>query len=180
MPYSELTDTELLQLIPAGDEQAMTEIYTRYWRKLFSLAYYHLQCQQDAEDVVQSVLTSLWVRKEELSINNLENYLASAVKYSIYQVILKREKKDRAFATLKLSSSELPQIDTSFLKQMILHEVNKLPQRCRIIFMYSREYGFSNREIADMMNITQKAVEKQITKALHHLRTQMKHFFFFF
>lgn len=159
----------------------MTEIYNRYWRKLFSLAYYHLQNQQDAEDVVQTVLTSIWLRKENLSIDCLENYLASAIKYSIYQFIAKRDKKEKAFSQLKLASgTELPQIDTSFLKQMIDHEVNKLPQRCRIIFMYSREYGFSNREIADKLNITQKAVEKQITKALHHLRTQMKHFFFFF
>ena len=66
------------------------------------------------------------------------------------------------------------------LLEFVSREVDVLPERCKMIFKYSREKGMTNKEIAMEMNITSKTVENQINKALHHLRFSMKKKFFFF
>jgi RNA polymerase sigma-70 factor (ECF subfamily) len=56
-----------------------------------------------------------------------------------------------------------------------LNEVlNRLPDRCREIFKLSRFENKKNREIAEELDISVKAVEKQISKALATIRTEMK------
>jgi RNA polymerase sigma-70 factor (ECF subfamily) len=56
-----------------------------------------------------------------------------------------------------------------------LNEVlNSLPERCREIFSMSRFENKKNKEIAEELDISVKAVEKQITRALATIRTEMK------
>jgi RNA polymerase sigma-70 factor (ECF subfamily) len=67
---------------------------------------------------------------------------------------------------------------TSLIEQELenkLNEVlNQLPDRCRQIFVLSRFENKKNKEIAEELDISVKAVEKQITKALSTIRTEMK------
>jgi RNA polymerase sigma-70 factor (ECF subfamily) len=56
-----------------------------------------------------------------------------------------------------------------------LHEVlENLPERCKQIFLMSRFEHKKNREIAEELDISVKAVEKQISKALISIRLEMK------
>lgn len=48
--------------------------------------------------------------------------------------------------------------------------INHLPTRCKQIFILSRISGFKNREIAQLMSISEKTVENQMTKALRFLK----------
>lgn len=52
--------------------------------------------------------------------------------------------------------------------------IRQLPERCRQIFVLSRFENKKNREIAEELDISVKAVEKQISKALSTIRTEMK------
>ena len=54
--------------------------------------------------------------------------------------------------------------------------VEKLPERCRIVFVLSRFEHYSHREIAQELNISEKTVENQITKALKVLRAVLKQY----
>ena len=56
------------------------------------------------------------------------------------------------------------------LEEEIMSYINTLPPQCHKIFMLSRSYGLKNREIAEQLNISIKAVEKQISKALSGLK----------
>lgn len=45
-----------------------------------------------------------------------------------------------------------------------------LPTRCRDIFMMAKLHGMKYREIASSLNLSEKTVENQMTKALKLLR----------
>lgn len=53
--------------------------------------------------------------------------------------------------------------------------VEELPERCQLVFKYSRLEGKANREIAEIMNIAEKTVEAHLAKALKSLRLSLKH-----
>ena len=52
--------------------------------------------------------------------------------------------------------------------------INKLPERCRQVFLKSRIEGKRNREIANELNLTVSTVENQMTIALRKLRVELK------
>jgi RNA polymerase sigma-70 factor (ECF subfamily) len=74
-------------------------------------------------------------------------------------------------------------IDSSLHYKRILEKVNKevekLPERCRLIFKYSRNNGMPIQSIAKELHISPKTVENQLNKALKQLRTSIKTFYSF-
>ena len=61
------------------------------------------------------------------------------------------------------------------LKQAIELAIAALPDRCRLVFVFSRYEGMSNQQIADLMEISVKTVENQMTKAFRLLRSALGH-----
>jgi RNA polymerase sigma-70 factor (ECF subfamily) len=51
---------------------------------------------------------------------------------------------------------------------MLIKVVQQLPERCRQVFTLRKVYGYSQKEIAARMNITENTVEQQLIKAARH------------
>ena len=62
------------------------------------------------------------------------------------------------------------EIDTSFRDARIWKAIDKLPEKCREIFLMSKRDGLTNEEIADELGISIKTVKNQMTKAFSRLR----------
>ena len=77
-----------------------------------------------------------------------------------------------------LEDDSLEILVTKELASAIEASLSKLPSRTRAIFMMSRYEGLKNREIAEHQNITVKAVEFHINKALSHLRHDLSQEYF--
>ncbi|MBL7696823.1 MAG: sigma-70 family RNA polymerase sigma factor [Chitinophagaceae bacterium] len=173
--YETYGDNQLLDLLSADDGKAFTEIYNRYWRVVFAIAYSRLKDAHLAEDILSDVFTSLWSNRNKSAISSLENYLASAAKYLVFASIRKKAHEERYYATSQLNTEVNAEDDFIYkqLYEFATKEIESLPERCRLIFRY-REKGMSNSEIALQMKISIKTVENQINKAFHHLRFAMK------
>ncbi len=178
--YRQYEDKELLCLVSQDDEAAFTELYNRFWKKLFVVAYNRFKELQQAEDIVHDVFASLWANRKKIEIEFVDNYLASAVKYMVLAKIKKiqRERMYNNTAT-PVQVYELP-IETSLHYKRILEivktEVEKLPEKCRLIFKYSRDEGKPVKQIARELNLSPKTVENQLSKAIRHLRLATKNF----
>jgi len=173
----------LLVLLSKGDEVAFTEIYNRFWQKLFAIAYNRLKQNQEAEDIVHDVFASLWVNRNKADIECLENYLATATKYMVLAK-MKRKERERIYTDITQQAPvfELP-VEASLHYKRILEiikvEVEQLPEKCRLIFKYSRNQGMPVRQIAEVLSISPKTVENQLNKALKHLKLVTKTFYGF-
>lgn len=178
--YNSYTNEQLLDFLNKSDELAFTEIYERFWYKLFAISYNRLEEYDVAEDVVHDVFASLWANRTKVEIASLENYLATATKYMVLLKIKKKERERIYNNTLnEVPITELP-IEVSLHYKKILEivkiEIENLPERCRLIFKYSRNDGMSARDIALQLNISPKTVENQVNKALKHLRLATRSF----
>lgn len=74
----------LLFLLREGEDCDFSEIYNIYWDKNY-YAYKKFNNIECAKEVVQKVFLTLWEKPKELTINNLSNYLAAMVRYSVNQ-----------------------------------------------------------------------------------------------
>jgi RNA polymerase sigma-70 factor (family 1) len=177
-------ESEWLRKLAQGDELAFTEIYHQYWKLLFSVAANKLNNLADAEEVVQEVFADLWKRREQINIQqSLKSYLAAAVKFQVYSLLYKKYRQHRHEETMEQPTSTTSPIEEQYdlkaLQEQLQQTTALLPERCKLVYELSREAGLSNKEIAQTMDISEKTVENQMTKALKHLRTSLKSFFSF-
>ena len=56
------------------------------------------------------------------------------------------------------------------LKEQLVKETAKLPEKCRMVFQMSREEGYSQKQIAKKLSISEKTVEAHLSKAIRTLR----------
>lgn len=175
--YSKVEDDQLLTWLKADDEQAFTEIYNRYWQKLLVIGYYYTGDKQAAEDIVHDVMLSLWNRKNKLDIQSLNAYLGTAVKFSVFKLISRNKKHIEMLCELDATTDPgiiEQKLDAKFLKEYLQGAIEELPGKARLIFHYSREEYLRVTAIADKMDLSPKAVEYHITKALKILREMVK------
>jgi RNA polymerase sigma-70 factor (family 1) len=174
---STLSDEELLHRLRSGDEKAFTEIYHRYWEKLLAIGYFHTQNKQAAEDIVHEVMISLWTRRSALDIQSLQSYLATAIKFAVFKAIARDKRRRQLLQHQAAPGSETSleeKLDTRFLQEYLSGIIEELPEKARLVFHYSRDLGLSVSEIAGKLDLSPKAVEYHITKALRSIREALR------
>lgn len=173
----------MVNRLRSGDEQAFTEIYNRYWEKLLAIGYFHTKDKQSAEDIVHEIMISLWSRRADLEIHSLEAYLATAVKFAVFKSIA-RDKKRRDILAGTVNDKFIADIedklDARFLQEYLHGTVEQLPEKAKLVFTYSRTEELSVAEIARKMDLSPKAVEYHMTKALRALRNKLREIKCFF
>lgn len=169
-------------LIIKRDTKFFEELFNQYSKPLF---YYAAKFVDDeaARDIVQDVFVKLWSDQTITIKHSLNSLLFTIVRNSCLQQLEKQKIRIKYLELTKLALQEeelrfFMDQRTSLLEQEMenkLKEVlNGMPERCRQVFLMSRFENKKNKEIADELAISVKAVEKQITKALAIIRTEMK------
>ena len=180
--FSGYPEKELILALRSGSAAAFEEIYHRYWKNLLAIAFNRLADKQASEEAVQDVFLSLWARREEVSIGSLQAYLATAVKFTVYRQLL-NEKRRRTLLHRNYHPSRPQFAETEiygkFLEEYIRGIIETLPEKCQLVFKYSRDEGLTIPEIAKEMNISIKTVEAHLTRALKTLRGSLKKSGFF-
>jgi len=170
--YKAYGDQELVQLMQGGDERVLIEIYDRYWDKMLAVAFNRLGNQEEAEECVQDVLYKLWKLRHDFSLSKLElaNYLSRAIRNQSFNILEQRHRerlKSENYDPVKdinLLSPER-QLMIRELQAQIDNSINALPPQCQLVFKLSRQEGFSNKEIAEKLNLSENTVKSHLKKA---------------
>ena len=168
------TDQQILEHLAKSDARAFDFIYQKYFQKLYGAAYKRLQNRELTEEVVQELFISLWERRTELNISGtLDSYLFTSIKYLTIAQFKKNNLFEQYSASLILEENDLnfteEMVAFDELNEAYLKALQTLPERCREVFVLKRT-GLSQREISEKLDISEKTVENQMTKALKMLR----------
>lgn len=171
----DLTDEELYQQMSIGSENAYYSLFEKHWERLYTISVHLLSDREIAKDIVQDVFLSFWENKGNQSIENIGAYLGRAAKFASLKEL--RDSKstlhDGVERAKELSSTEQSNLDTEELQEQISNAVDELPERCKEVFVLSREQHLTNKEIANKLNLSQRTVETHISNALKHLRKSL-------
>jgi RNA polymerase sigma-70 factor (ECF subfamily) len=174
-----LEDEELLDLLKHNNCAAFKEIYVRYWKQLYLIAFEKLRRKEIAKELTQDIFVSLWERRQENNILNLKHYLFKAIKYKIInhiRTVVTHQKYEEYMAGI-LDEKEYTTEEAVFfneLSQSIESSVSLLPVKTKEIFRLSREENYPVKEIAKTLNVSEKVVEYHITQALKTLKLHLK------
>lgn len=159
------------------------ELFGKFFQPLVSYSYRYVNDWQAAEDITQDVFMALWIKKEEIDFDTpIKPYLYRAIynkSINYLNSVLIQRRIDQPESIDDLINREIltyNQHDTLLLKEITseIHSlVETLPPQCKKVFELSRGVNLKNKEIAIQLNISEKAVEKQITKALNEIRNHL-------
>lgn len=183
------TDDRLLfEKIRSGDTKAFEYTFRTYAPRLEAFARKYTTDTDEAEDIVQNAFLKLWERRELLENISLTSFLFMLIKNSclnylkhnqvagtIEQRIPDINKIEQLYA-IDFVSDPSSQLQQKELTESIDQIMNELPPKCKEAFVLSRLNGLKNREIASKMDITEKVVEKHITRALKRFKEGLRDF----
>lgn len=170
-----------------GDSKAFESVFKFWYEPLVHFADEYLTDLESAKNIVQNIFMRLWEKHDLVDPeSNLKSYLYMATRNACLSH-LRHLRVESAYFEKSLRNSEdlqlnyealeefkLENIDFQRLEKLIQDTIEALPERCREVFVMSRFEEMKNKEIAEKLNISVKAVEAHITRALTRLRDNTK------
>lgn len=173
-------DAELLELLQQNNPQAIRLLFEFHYHQLHRVAYRISGNPEVAKDIVQEVYIALWEGRNRLSItsslaaylikmttNRSLNYLRDTSKANTVSL-------ETSYAAPATTSPDVRPMEQQELKDALAQAVSRLPPRCKAVFVLSRYEQMSYRAIAGHLGISEKMVEKHISKALKLLHQVLK------
>lgn len=167
----------ILESVRNGDERAFEQLFRALYAPLCGYATKLLGTSNDAEEVVQAVFFKLWERRSDLNIEtSFKAYIYRAVHNACLNQ-LKHEKVKQQYAA-HVKATQVEGIADDVLEQKELEQeigraIAQLPEKCREVFELNRSEGLKYKEVAQLLNISEKTVENQMGKALKLLRGKL-------
>lgn len=177
---------ELYKKLVAGDPDAFEGIFKLTHSRLLSYCRLFVPDYSTADDLVQECFLKLWEKREKLKPNqSIESYLFVMLRNYCFNYL--RDKKLEYSVEDVLS---IPEIDLQHLFELdftgvegksieeelidaIKQEVEKLPEKRKLVFIKSKLEGMKNKEIAEFLGVSNKAVEKHLYEAKLQIKSEL-------
>lgn len=175
---------DVVAAIVLGDPSAFEQLFRHHYAELCSFGARYVHDAYLAEELVQDVFTSIWVRRKNLVVDgSIRAYLFSAVR----NAALNERKHQRVEADWEQtemhtsvsplhSEPETPDVllERSELDERLRGAMEALPERCRLVMHLRWRDQLSYAEIATVMGISAKGVENQLARGLERLRSLLR------
>jgi RNA polymerase sigma-70 factor (ECF subfamily) len=152
-----LTDEQLIALVARGENWALTEIYDRYTRLVFSLALNILNDRASAEEIVQQVFTKVWrnARDYRVERGKFSTWLMSICRHQCIDELRRRRVRpvtqpgnEELLYELASDDDPLQAVQYIFERARIHEALQQIPAEQRIVIELAFWGGLTQREIA--------------------------------
>ncbi len=171
-----LLDNLVGKIAHEDDATAYRELFHLYYNRLFQFAASITHSKEFAEEIVSDVFLKIWMKRKSLpKIQNKHLYLYVSTKNHAINRLTK-EKRNRLFSfdeclveiqSVYLDPEQL-MITAEMLKR-IHHAINQLPPQCKLIFKLVKEDGLRYKEVSELLGLSIKTVETQMSIALRKI-----------
>ena len=161
------------------------KIYTRFFNFFYDVAYRFLNHEEDAEGIVQEAFIKLWESKMFAKPESeIRNYLFILIRNRCLNLLRSKRKRfvdtdSHEYLLTSINYKLLNETGEDILLYQELFEkiqssISNLSPKCKEVFCLSRIDDLSNQEISERLDISIKAVEANITRALKKLKEELQ------
>ena len=178
-----MTEQEVRRYLRKMSEQdsqsAFREFYDMTYDRLFRIAYYYPHHEEWSQEIVLDVFMKLWEhRKQLLDVTNIEDYCFILVKNASLNYIEKEERRPTLSAEVlqEPADQDVSPEDTLISEELFARYVkalDRLPERCREVFILIREEKQTYAQVAEKLDISIKTVDAQLQKATSRLKEML-------
>lgn len=186
MKGNDCDESLLLNKLSESDYSAFSMLYEMHVDALYSYAKRIQMDMEDAEDAIQDIFASLWIRREKIQILDLKLWLYNALRRQMLYRLRKRKYQNQFEQHLSLIFNEnsydaniISHISYKELLAEINQQLNTLSPQKKKIFILSRFDRKSHKEIASDLDISELTVKKHINTVLKVLRKKIGYKTFF-
>ncbi|WP_199851477.1 RNA polymerase sigma-70 factor [Parabacteroides pacaensis] len=154
------------------DEAAFRNFFDTYYQKLFHLALYFIRSKELAEEIVSDVFFIIWKRRKALGdVDDIEKYLYTSTKNQALHYIRRSPVIDKiplGLYTIHLLHDENnpeEKLLSQEYRALIQKAIDSLPDKCKEVFRLVLSDKLKHKQIAQLLNISEKTVEAHITTA---------------
>lgn len=176
-------EQQWVEAVRNSDKKAFKKIFETYYDALTRFAFRYLKSSTEAESAVQDVFLWIWEKRKKWQVEGtLKTYLFRSVKYKAldrlrHEEVKKRYVREHGRWQTKSKNPEIiiteKENEEEKFARAAQDAIEELPDRARIIYKMSRLEGLTYNEIADVLEISPKTVESQMSRALDILRSKL-------
>lgn len=179
--FNDMDFAKLQCQVAVGDTRAFRVIFDALFTNLTKFSISFVQSKEAATEIVDELFVRLWSHRKEIEqINDLRVYLYTATKNASLNYIAKKAKQievepyDNLNVQIADGVSPEQLIISKEIHQKIIHAIDSLPPRCKLIFKLVREDGLRYAEVAEVLGLSLKTIDNQMVIAVSRLRESLK------
>ena len=170
----QLDEPRLVALVRKGDQRAYSDLVVRHLPAIEVYAKRIVNDDTLAQDIAQDVMVVLWQRASDFNPNKarLTTWLHRITHNRCIDIMRKSQRE----VSWDPSESEHPltESDTPREQQSIDVALMRLPESQRTALVLTYYQNLSNREVAEIMNSSVRAVESLLVRARGNLKKQLE------
>lgn len=165
------------------EEQIFEKLFREHYNLLCNYAGKFITDNQVTEDIVQNFFITVW-EKKHLSLNTdvFLPYAYRAIKNSCINYYKHTVVQENFFVALQEEWQEhfVEEDDEFIYKHEVQQALQKLPEKCRRVFLLKCVSELKYKEIAAMLDISVNTVKYHLGEAFRVMKEELNHLFFFF
>ena len=158
------------------DEQQFNEIFRKHAKELHDFLYYKYGGENNPKDLVQEAFLKLWNNCHKITHEKARSFLFTvANRQMLNEISKKKTVLNYALSKSKQHTNESPEyiLEGKEYMDRLKYGIENLTEEQRTAFLLNKIEGKKHKEIAEMLGISRKGVEKRIYTALKKLKKQV-------
>lgn len=174
-------ESQLIVSMKNGSYKAFEQIYQMYVKRLFAYSLQFTKSQEESEEIVQDVFVRLWnnrtkIRQED-SIRSLLFIMAKHSLINAFRAKINQPEYDEYLqyidkCTVNDTSYRLEYQEFLDKFHVALRALSPTQQK---VVTLSKLDQFSNKEIADMLSLSEQTVKNQLSLGLKMLKVKLRY-----
>lgn len=192
MDLTQATDQDLVKLLIKGSSDALNEVMERYEEKVFNLAMRHTRNQQDAEEVLQDVFTTVYRKIKSFQGKAAFSSWLYRITVNAAFMKLRKRKQEQAIPMEDMSgpieakfmqdhdafdTTSYSEASNAELRDVLQKAVDRLPYEYRSVFVLRDVDGLSNKECASILKLSIPAIKSRLHRARLMLRKKLERYY---
>ena len=164
------SDEQIVKAVRESNHEAFKILFNKYYKSLIRYCWYRIYSMEISQDLVQEIFYKIWINRKRLDPDkSIKAYLYKSLTNAIINYTKLSSSHTTSFEIVD-EGKHFSNEDNLDVKMDIHNAIKQLPEKLKTVYLLSRVEGYNYKEIAELCNITIKAVEKRMSKAFIHLR----------